>query len=161
MEMCLLDLQNYCKIWIHRQILLEVTSLLPGDYPVSIMNGEKKASLVIHLILQDVWDICPVLTNYRAGQDWMTIVEQAVGKIKCKMKQTQKTKAISKCFTGLGLNLIVSKINTDFIRKRFIPLTIVKQYDILIAPHSKCEICDQLNANIDKDLIKIRVWITL
>lgn len=118
--MCLLDLQNYCRIWIHRQILLEVTSLLPGDYPVSIMNGEKKASLVIHLILQDVWDICPALTTHRAGQDWMTTVEQAVGKTKCKMKQTQKAKAISKCFIGPGLNIIISKINTDFIRKRFI-----------------------------------------
>lgn len=52
--MYLLYLYNYCKILNDRQILLEVTYLLPGDYPISIINGEKEASLVIHLILQDV-----------------------------------------------------------------------------------------------------------
>lgn len=45
---------NYCKFLIHRQILIGVTYLFPGDYPISIINGEKEAFLVIHLILQDV-----------------------------------------------------------------------------------------------------------
>lgn len=49
-QMCLLDLQNYCKILIHRQILLELTYLSPGVYLLSIINGEQEASLVIHLI---------------------------------------------------------------------------------------------------------------
>lgn len=49
-QMHLLDLQNYCKILIHRQILLELTYLSPGDYLLSIINGEQEASLVIHLI---------------------------------------------------------------------------------------------------------------